>query len=229
MTVWPAAVTVVGDACLTKPIDGAGVSGNVTGDGGDVIGLPFGSTPVAVPLLEIVPRSTSAWVTTYVAVHVACCFGANVTGAHDGVGAGPDPVKLLSWNTTFVNVTFPLFVATNVYVTVSPNVGCDGGVADFTTLNDPFDATVTTALDGELVTAGPDGGVPATVAVFVIFPASISACVTVYFAAHVVVPWGASVDAWQVTADSIPVPENDVSLTVGLVSVTLPVFVTVNV
>jgi hypothetical protein len=53
------------------------------------------------------------------------------------------------------------------------------GEAVFSNAMDCADVTVTVAVDGSEVTAGPVGGVPDAVAVLVIEPASTSACVTV--------------------------------------------------
>jgi hypothetical protein len=74
------------------------------------------------------------------------------------------------------------------------------------------------------VTAGPDGGVPETVAVFVIEPASRSACVTAYVAVHVVDALGANVLAGQL----IVLNPGNGSATPTEDNVTLPVFVTTN-
>ena len=63
MTVWPAAVTVVGDADFTIDSDGAATEGAVEDDGGEVVELPDGVVPVAVAVLVILPAFTSAWVT----------------------------------------------------------------------------------------------------------------------------------------------------------------------
>ncbi|MEU8385219.1 hypothetical protein, partial [Streptosporangium sp. NPDC048865] len=59
--------------------------------------------------------------------------------------------------------------------------------------------SVTVAVDGADVTAGPVGGVPDAVAVFMIVPASTSACVVTYVLVHVVEAPGASV----VTGDAL--------------------------
>jgi hypothetical protein len=74
------------------------------------------------------------------------------------------------------------------------------------------------------VTAGPDGGVPETVAVFVIEPTSKSACVTTYVAVHVVAAAGAS----ELTGQLIALKPGSGSATPTGESVTLPVFVTTN-
>jgi hypothetical protein len=87
---------------------------------------------------------------------------------------------------------------------------------------------VTVAVDGADVTAGPVGGVPVAVAVSMIEPASMSACVTVYEPVHVVDAPGASVVTGQVITGGVPVPENAVSTALTPVNVALPVLVTWN-
>ena len=69
---------------------------------------------------------------------------------------------------------------------------------------------------------------PDAVAVFVIEPASMSACVTVYVPVQVVEAPGASVVTGQVITGGVPVPENAVSVADTPVSVALPVLVTKN-
>ena len=78
--------------------------------------------------------------------------------------------------------------------------------------------------DGDDVTAGPEGGVPAAVAVLLIVPALTSDWVIVRVAVHVVDAPGARVLDGQVMADS-PVSGSE---TATAVNVTLPVFVTRN-
>ena len=46
--------------------------------------------------MVIAPASTSAWVTVYVAVQVACCPGASGSAGQDGTGAGPVPENAVS-------------------------------------------------------------------------------------------------------------------------------------
>ena len=92
-----------------------------------------------------------------------------------------------------------------------------------TTLIDGTDDAVTVA-ESVSVTAGPLGGVPDTVAVFMIEPASMSANVTVYVAVQVVVAAGFRVDCGHETADK----PGSGSVTPTLVNVTLPVFDTTN-
>src|SRR3954451_810986 len=86
-----------------------------------------------------------------------------------------------------------------------------------------------TVADAVAVTAAPWGGVPVTVAVLTMSTsASIAAWPTVNVAVHVIFAFGANVAGWagpQLNADN---PSNG-SVTVTPVSVTLPVFVAVNV
>ena len=62
VSVWPAAETLLRSADFTRDSPGAGIEGTSTVEGGDSIGGPVGGTPVAVAVLLVVPRSTSAWV-----------------------------------------------------------------------------------------------------------------------------------------------------------------------
>ena len=78
--------------------------------------------------------------------------------------------------------------------------------------------------DGDEVTAGPAGGVPAAVAVLVTTPAFTSDWMIVRVAVHVVDAPGASVVNGQLMLDR---PANGSTMLTD-VSVTLPVFVTRN-
>ena len=62
VTVWPAAVMVVGVADFTTVIAGLSGAGMVTVDGGDTTGGPEGGLPVVVAVFVMLPASTSAWV-----------------------------------------------------------------------------------------------------------------------------------------------------------------------
>ena len=97
------------------------------------------------------------------------------------------------------------------------------GELDLSTVMPGVAAAVTRA-SSVAVTGGPAGGVPDAVAVLASDPASMSACVTVYVAVHVVDTPGANVATGHETADR---PGN-ASDTPTDVSVTLPVFVTTN-
>ena len=144
----------------------------------------------------------------------------------------PDPVNDPSFTVTPVSVTLPVFVTTKEYVITRPTVNdaISDGFADFTIAIAGAGVIVTFALDGDDVTAVPEGGVPVAVAVLVIVPALTSACVLVYAAVQVTDAPGANDAApdGHDTGDSAPVPENAPSATDTLVRVTFPVFVTTN-
>ena len=110
------------------------------------------------------------------------------------------------------------------------NDAASDGDADFTNEIDGAGVTVTFADDGCDTGSNPDGGVPVAVAVFVILPASTSACVATYVAVQVTLAPGANDAApvGQIISGDVPVPENAVSVTVAFVNVTLPVFFTKN-
>ena len=114
---------------------------------------------------------------------VAVAPGASV----DGVKATLLKLSFVSVIVTFVSVTLPVFVAVNVYVITLPAFN---PVAELDVFTNPiFGSCVNGVTVGLLfallllsdtsVTAGPEGGMPDTVAVFVILPASMSACVIV--------------------------------------------------
>ena len=150
-----------------------------------------------------------------------------VTG-HEITGAVPVPVNVVSATVIPVRSTLPVFVTRKLYVTTSPAAPTDVGSTDFTIVNDATAGMVTTAVSGGEVTAGPTGGVPVAVAVFVTAPAFTSAWVTVYVAVHVVCAPGASVVTGHEIAGGVPVPVNVVSVTEIPVRSTLPVLVTTN-
>ena len=107
-------------------------------------------------------------------MHVVDADGANDDTGHDTAdrpGNGSD-------TPTDVNVTFPVFVTKNEYATTSPADETVAGNADFAIVIVGPEAAGTVA-EPVSVTGGPLGGVPETVAVFTIAPASMSACVTV--------------------------------------------------
>ena len=130
---------------------------------------------------------------------------------------------------TAVSVTFPVLVTRNENVWISPNDAPVGTVSvvmatDFVRLM-VFVVAIGVEVDDDAeVTAGPEGGVPAAVAVLLIVPALTSDWVIVRVAAHVVDAPGASVVDGQVMLDS-PVSGSE---TATAVNVTLPVFVTRN-
>jgi hypothetical protein len=164
-------------------------------------------------------------------VQVICAPGANdgVAGQF-GADIVPEPVNAPSATLGLVNVTLPVLVTRNEYVTTSPAKATVAGAADFTSEIAGAGGAVTVVFDGGDVTSGPVGGVPVAVAVFVTCPASTSACVTEYVAVHVTETPGASdaAPAGHDTADNVPVPEKAPSVTVTFVRVVLPEFVTRN-
>ena len=82
-------VTVVGVAVFAMVTAGVGVIVTVADDGPDVTAGPVGGVPDTVAVLAMLPASTSACVTTYVAVHVVDAAGANTLTGHTTVNAGP--------------------------------------------------------------------------------------------------------------------------------------------
>ena len=134
---------------------------------------PASAAMYAVLLIDLAVMS--ACVTTCTAPQVIDRPGANVAGT---VGVHVPSTAFGSVTTTFVSVTFPVFVAVNVKSRVWPTAEYGGSVVLFTTVIPGPDGAVTVA-EPVSVTGGPVGGVPDTVAVFTIAPASTSACVTV--------------------------------------------------
>lgn len=108
---------VAGDADFSRAIDGLSGAGIVTWDGGEVTEPPDGVVPDAVAAFVMLPASTSACVSVYVAVHVIWPPGANdvVTGQL-GADIVPDPLNDPSATVGFVNVTLPVLVTTKEYV-----------------------------------------------------------------------------------------------------------------
>jgi hypothetical protein len=102
------------------------------------------------------------------------------------------------------------------------------GVAVLVSASVETRVTVTVAVELLAVTGGPVGGVPDAVAVFVMEPASMSACVTAYVPVQVVDCCGIRVVTGQVITGGVPVPENAVSVTPTPVRVVFPVLVTRN-
>ena len=102
-------MTLFGDADLSTRIDGAGAAVTVSESVAVTVAPPAGAEPVAVAVLLIAPRSTSAWVTTYVAVQVVDKSGASVASGHDTAerpGNG-------SLTPALERVTLPVFVTKN--------------------------------------------------------------------------------------------------------------------
>ena len=126
---------------------------------------------------------------------------------------------------TPVNVTFPVFVAVNVYVITSPTASNDAGSAVFTRAM-PGSCVPGTDSSSVPVTSGPVGGVPVAVAALSTDPASRSACVITYSAVQTSCSPGASVTGCAQSSADRP---GSGSVIDTPVSVTLPVFVAVNV
>src|SRR6516164_2630758 len=93
-------------AVLTTEIAGMRVPGITTEDGA-VTTTPVGEVPVAVPVLEMLPLSTSACVVVYVAVQVVDAPGASVVMPPQLITDRPEcgSVTPTAWR-----VTFPVLV-----------------------------------------------------------------------------------------------------------------------
>jgi hypothetical protein len=170
----------------------------------------------------------SACVTVYVPVQVVEARGTRVVTGQVITGCVFVPENAVSDADTPVSVTLPVLVTKNEYATDCPAPLTTVGVADLVSESAGAAATVTVAVDGADVTAGPVGGVPDDVAVLVTVPASMSACVTVYVPVQVVESRGARVVTGQLITGGVPVPENAVSVADTPVRVALPVLVSRN-
>ncbi|OPZ47414.1 MAG: hypothetical protein BWY91_03350 [bacterium ADurb.BinA028] len=131
----------------------------------------------AVPVFTIAPASISACVTVYVPVSTHVPPGATKGQfALEGVSIG-------SLTTTFVSVTFPVFVIVTVYVSTLPTtIGSGASVSALSTLNDALCTAGTVASSASVAVCGmpvPSVYVPVAVAILVKLPASKSDCVTV--------------------------------------------------
>jgi len=202
----------------------------VADDGGDTGGVtPGGGVAVAVAVFVIEPASMSAWVTVYLAVQFTLAAGASGPGGQVAAGGAPAPENAVSSMVTALNVTFPVLVTWNVYVITWPAPVTLVGSADLVTVR--AGASTGTVADDGGDTGGetPGGGVAAAVAVFVIEPASMSACVAVYVAVQSTLAAGGNGPGGHVATGGVPVPVNAVSSIPTAVSVTLPVLVTWNV
>ena len=191
----------------------------------DVTSGPLGGVPAAAAVLMIDPAFTSDCVMVRVAVHVVEPPGATVV---DGQMIADKPVNG-SVTATEVRVTLPVLVTANENVCTSPKDAPEGAVSvvmatDLIRLID-FTCVTGVLVDDEFdVTAGPVGGVPEVVAVFVTTPAFTSDWVMVRVAVHVVDAPGAKVVDGQLMLDR---PANG-SVMITEVRVTLPVLVTAN-
>ncbi|MDH2430924.1 hypothetical protein [Sphaerisporangium sp. TRM90804] len=105
----PAATTVLGEAVFNNDSAGAVTPVTVTVDGTEVTAGPVGGVPEATAVFTIEPASMSAWVTTYVPVHVVDACGARVVTGHVTTGGVPVPENDVSAAPTPVSVVLPLF------------------------------------------------------------------------------------------------------------------------
>ena len=176
--------------------------------------------PTAVATFSTKPALTSACVNSYVATHSVDSPGANSLASHSISDSVPVPEKDFSFTDTFVSVTLPELVITNRYATSSPafHGAPSSSAAVFTRPILGVESPFTSAGASGDVTGSPEGGVPTAVATFFTKPASISACVNVYSAEHVVSAPISSTAASQVITGSGPLPENETSSTATLVS-----------
>ena len=111
--------------------------------------------------------------TLYVALHVVDINGGNDDTGHE---TADNPANGSS-TPTEPNVTLPVFVTTNEYVTTWPTDEIVVGSADLSKLIDG-DCVAVTVVESVSPTSGPEGGEPDTVTVFSIDPSSTSLCVT---------------------------------------------------
>ena len=167
----------------------------------------------------------------YVAEHVSDAPGARTLTGHVGPDVNAEAgATWVSVTPTFDMLTFPVLVTTKLYVITAPTALTEPGDADFTI--DRAGAGVTGIVTVEGGEGGngvvEPGGVPVTVAESCTDPWSKSAWVVVYVAEHVVDANGANTLTGQVIADSDPFNDGAtwVSVTVRLLIVTFPVFVT---
>ena len=138
---------------------------------------------LTVAVFVILPASTSDCVIVYVAVPVAVPPGAMVLG----VNARFVTPSFVSVIVGFVNVTLPVLVAVKVYVMISPAFKPAVEEAVFTSAIFPVCANgvivglsdVLLLLSDTSETLRLEGSFALTVAVFVILPAFISACVII--------------------------------------------------
>ena len=101
----------VGEDDFTTDSPLEGVTPGTRSEACAVIGFEPGSRPVVLAELLMVPRSMSAWVTTYVPVQVTFSLGASVAGV-DGKQVSPPTVG--SVTVTPVRVTLPVLVDVSV-------------------------------------------------------------------------------------------------------------------
>ena len=189
----------------------------------DITAGPGGGVPDAVAVFAIAPEFTSACVIVRVAVQVVDAAGVSVVEGHEMLDKPVSGSVML----TVVKVTLPVLVTRNENVCTSPNDAPVGAVSAVKATDFAKDNAFTWVIgvvvdDPGDVTAGPVGGVPDAVAVFVTDPIFTSDCVMVRVAVHVVDAPGASVVDGQLIADK-PASGSDTDTDVR---VTLPEFVT---
>ena len=193
---------------------------------------PVGGRADTIAVFFIFPESISACVIVYKAKPEAVPPGAIVDGVN-GKAEAPVSPSLVSVILILLNVTLPRFVAVNVYVIISPffapaetaavltNAILGSCVKDVTVGSFSLFLLLSELSD----TLRSNGSFAFTIAVFVILPASISACVMVYVAEPVAVPPGAIILGVN-TRLLTPILVSEI---LGSVNFTLPVFVAVNV
>src|SRR5690606_23772296 len=168
-------------ACFSISIPGSNV-GVDTESSGDVTVAPPGVVPEPVATLSTTPSSTSCAVTVYgSAVKVA-----EALGARDATVTGVRPVSIASVAETSCSVTLPVLVSTIVYEICSPSsatplpLTSSSAAVLSATIAPIGSGTSTMFVTGSLGTVPPPGALPVTVASLSTWPASTSACVTVY-------------------------------------------------
>ena len=126
----------MGNADLVTVIDGDCVAVTVAESVSPTEG-PVGGVPATVAVLVIDPEFMSPNVTAYDAVHVIVALAANDDPGHDTA----DKPGNGSETTIDDNVTLPLFVTKNEYVTVWPAADTDTGRADLPNVIDGLEAS----------------------------------------------------------------------------------------
>ena len=108
--------TVVGGTVVVVVTGAMRTTGVLTVEVGEMTVAEFGASAEARAVLTIEPASTSAAVTTYVAVQVAVAAGASGPAGHDTIDRPTNASLMLIER----KVTLPLFVTAKRYVNVSP-------------------------------------------------------------------------------------------------------------
>ncbi|SNT64894.1 hypothetical protein SAMN05216276_114210 [Streptosporangium subroseum] len=102
-----------GTAAFSNARPGTSAAVTVAVAGADATGGPVGGVPEATAVFTIEPASMSAWVVTYVLVHVVIACGASVVTGQVITGGVPEPENAVSTTPTPVNVALP--VLTTMY------------------------------------------------------------------------------------------------------------------